>query len=156
MSRIFLQPEFGWNHYRRTCSFSLPNENSESSYSPSIDLNIHSKTGNANFLVGYNIINDYPFLLGAFAGVSFTGTYRTDYSMESSQSFSKTDLALNYSGIIGLSINISRIYFDLRYEMRLPDDYLYLKDIPDFPDFYQNVKIKKNEAILSFSCGVMF
>jgi len=153
--RIFLQPEVAWNEYRRICSFSLPIENSDNYY-PSVDLDIDSKTINTNFLVGYNIVQDYPFLFGFFVGSSFIGTCKTNYSMESEKSFSKIGLSLNYSGFLGFSINISRIYFDLRYEMSLPDANLILSDIHDFPENYQNVKIKKRESILSFSCGVMF
>ena len=154
MKRIFLQPELGWNHYRRTCSFSFPVEET-ASYRPTTDLNINSKALNANFLVGYNIVGDYPYLLGFFAGTSFIGTYRTDFSMEWEKSLSKTDLFINYSGILGFSINISKIYFDLRYEMCLPNENLNLKDIPDFPDNYHNIKIKKTESFLSFSFGIM-
>jgi len=155
MNRLFMQPELGWNMYHRSCAFSIPIPNSNSYYSP-VDLKIDSKAINANYLLGYNIVSDYPFLFGVFVGSSFTGTYHTNYSLESNNPYTKTGLQLNFSGIIGLSINISRIYFDLRYESSLPNANLKLKTIPDFPDDYQNVKIKKTEAILSFSCGVMF
>ena len=155
MDRMFLQPELGWNHYRRTCSFSLPVEET-ASYYPAVDLNINSKALNANFLVGYNIVSNYPFLFGVFAGPAFTGTYRTNYVMGQEKTFPETDLFINLSGILGFSINISKIYFDLRHEMCLPNTNLHLKDIPDFPESYQNIKIKKTESFLSFSFGIMF
>jgi len=154
-NKMFLQPEISWNEYNRTCSFSLPIENS-ANYYPAVNLNINTKTVNPNFLVGYYIVKDYPFLFGAFAGVSVIGTYHTNYSMEWEQSFFKNGLSLNYSGILGFSINISKIYFDLRYEMTLPDGRLNLKEIPDFTEQYQDISLKKTEAILSFSFGVMF
>lgn len=155
INRVFLQPEVAWNEYHRTCSFAFPIENSNS-YFPSINLNINSKAVNTNFLVGYNIVYNYPFLFGFYFGSSFIGTYGTNYSMGTGKTFTKTGLLLNYSGILGFSINISRIYFDLRYEMSLPNADLAIKDIPDFPEDYQNVKIKKMEDILSLSFGVMF
>jgi len=155
IDRFFLQPEIAWNEYRRTCSFSFPVEGANSIYPP-INLDINSKNISTNFLVGYNIINDYPFLFGAFFGSSFTGTFRTNYSMETDKTLSKTGFSLNYSGILGFSINISRIYFDLRYEMCLPNADINLKNIPDFPENFKNVKIKKNESILDFSVGMMF
>jgi len=156
INRVFLQPELGWNNYRRACSFSIPVESGDNYYYPSIDLDMDSKVINSNFLVGYNIVNDYPFLFGVFVGSAFTGTYRTDFSMNSEESYLKTGLFLNYSGILGFSINISRIYFDLRYEISLPDANQTLSEIPDFPENFHNVKIKKKEAILSFSVGIMF
>jgi len=154
INRIFLQPELAWNEYNRTCSFPLPFENYDGYHQPS-DLNINSKVINTNFLVGYNIIHDYPFLLGIYAGSAFIGTYKTNFSMEQGESLTKTGLSLNYTGILGVSINISKIYFDLRYEMCLPNANLNLKGVPDFPDNYHNVKIKKTEAFLSFSFGIM-
>jgi len=154
-NRFFLQPEIAWNEYRRTCSFSLPIENSTNYYSPT-DLYICSKAATTGLLAGYNIVSDLPFLFGVYAGSDFIGTYHTDYSMDPEKTFTKTDWMLNYSGILGFSINISRIYFDLRYEMCLPNANLTLSDISDFSEFYQNVKIKKTESVLSFSCGVMF
>ena len=156
MKRIFLQPELVWNEYNRTCSFSLPFENNEG-YSYPSDLNINSSSINANFLAGYNIVYDYPFLFGIFTGVALAGTYQNKYSLEfePKELYIKKDLLFNITGIIGISINISKIYFDLRYEMGLPKD-LILREIPDFPERYHNVKINKTESILSFSCGVMF
>ena len=155
LSRMFLQPEVAWNEYRRACSFSLPNEDTNSYYSP-IDLDVDSKAINTGLLVGYNIVHNYPFLFGFYIGSSFIGTYQTDFSMGNEKWFHNNDWSLNYSGIMGFSINISRIYFDLRYEMSLPDADLGLKDIPGFPNNYNNVRIKKTEAFLSFSFGVMF
>ena len=151
LNRIFMQPELAWDNYRRTCSFSLPVENSDNYYPP-VNLDMNSRAINTNFLVGYNIVHDYPFLFGVFTGVSFIGTYRTDFSTESVNSFSKTGLSVNYSGILGFSINISRIYFDMRYEMSLPNANMALNAISE----YQDVMIKKTEAVLSFSFGVMF
>jgi len=155
MNRMFLQPELGWSNYRRSCLFSIPVEESNTSSLP-VNLNIDSKVVKSIFLAGYNIVHDYPFLLGFFAGSSLSGIYHTGYSMESDNSFSEKDLSFNYSGIIGFSINISRIYFDLRYEMGFPNANLNMRDIPGFPEYYHNVRIKKREEILSFSFGVMF
>jgi len=155
INKIFFQPELSWNDYRRTCSFALPIENS-TDYYPSVDLNIHSQTANANFLVGYNIVHDYPFLFGIFAGASAIGTYRTDYSIDAYKKYLKPNLLVNYSGILGCSINISKIYFDLRYEMTVPITNFNLNEISDFPENYQNISIRRTEAILSFSFGVMF
>ena len=156
VKRIFLQPELAWNEYNRTLSFSLPSENYEGYYQPS-ELNSNSSTISANFLAGYNIVNDHPFLFGIYAGAALKGTYLNNYSLElePEELYTKKDLFLNFSCILGVSVNISKIYFDLRYEMGLPND-LILRGIPDFPERYQNVKLKITESILSFSCGVMF
>jgi hypothetical protein len=156
LNRFFLQPELSWNEYNRTCSFPLPFENNEG-YSQPFDLDIKSKVINTNFLAGYNIVYDNTFLFGIYTGFSLNGTYRNYYStkLEPDESFVNKEFSLNFTGILGLSINISKIYFDLRYEMGLPEN-LSLKEIPDFPERFQNVKLKLTESILSFSCGIMF
>ena len=154
LDRIFLQPELAWNEYNRTCSFSLPLENSNSYHQPS-DLNINSKSINTNFLVGYNIIRDHPFSFGLYIGSAFIGTYQANYSIGTDELYNKSDLSLNYTGILGVSINIHKIYFDLRFETSLPNANLNLSGIPDFPERFHDVRIKKTESILSFSCGIM-
>jgi len=155
MNRLFLQPELEWNSYYRSFAFSLPMP-AGNSYYPPVNLYVDSKAINTSFLVGYNIVSNMPFLFGIYGGTSLKGIYRTDFSTDNEQSFPKTDLLLNNSGIIGISINISKIYFDLRYELNLPENNLYLKEIPDFPENFHEVMIKKTEAILSFSFGIMF
>jgi hypothetical protein len=154
LNSVFLQPEIAWNKYRRNYSFALPAENANG-YLPATSFDLNSDAINAHFLVGYNIINEAPYLLGFFAGTSFIGAYKTRYS-STIDSFSNDKLTLNYAGILGFCINISNIHFDFRYEFNQPNTNLDFGKLSGSPDSYRNVVLEKNENILSFSCGLMF
>ena len=153
IKNFFLQPEVAWNRYNRSCSFSVPNENI-SYYYPASVLNIESKSLNTNFLLGYHIVKDNPYLFGVYGGTALIGTYKTKYSIEN-EIYTKNNISLNYTGIFGFSINISKICFDIRYELCLPNSNMNLNGISNIPEKFQDIKIKKIESILSFSCGIM-
>ena len=154
LQSIFLQPEIAWNNYRRECSFALPAENTNG-YLPATSFDLNSKAVNVNFLVGYNIVDDRPYLLGFFIGTSFIGTYKTNYSSNIDH-FSNDKLRLNYAGILGFYINISNIHFDFRYEFNRPNTNLDFGEVSGSPYSYRSIVLEKNENILSFSCGLMF
>lgn len=156
IKQSFLQPELAWNYYRQGVSFTLPVPNSENEFSSPIYADIASSVIRGNFLVGYNIVNNYPFLFSAYLGSSFSAKYNTKYSIRLSDDFEDKEFYLRSSGIAGFSIVIAKIYFDLRYEINLPDTDLDFYDISGFPDNYKGLKLKKNENIISFSCGLLF
>jgi hypothetical protein len=154
--RVFLQPELTWNYYLQECFFSLPIEDTENEYYPETKLDIDSRSLNANILFGYNIIKSNPFLFNFYIGTSFKGIYSRDYDTNFGRKFSENEVLLNYTGIVGLSLNISKLHFDMRYELNQSNTNLDLSKIPDFPEKFHGVTLKKNENILSFSCGIMF
>jgi hypothetical protein len=157
VKRLFLQPEIAWNYYRMGASFSFPIENAtNTSYASPTYLDVNSSTIRTNFLVGYNVVHSDPFIFSAFIGSSFAGTYKTQYTTSMDEDYSNIDIHVKYSGFGGFAIIISKIYFDLRYEINQPNTNLNLRDIPEFSEKYQGISLKKNENILNFSCGLIF
>jgi hypothetical protein len=154
--RIFLQPEISWNYYRMGISFSLPAENEENTYMPPTYMDINSKAIRGNFLTGYNIVNNGPFIFGAFIGSGFAGIYDTQYATRVDEDYSNKDIRIKYVGFGGFSISISNIYFDMRYEINQFNSNLNFNDISGFPERYRGVELKKNENILNFSFGLIF
>jgi hypothetical protein len=157
--RVFIQPELEWCHYRQSCYFSLPVdiENSEDDeYYPTIRLNINTRSFNANILLGYNVIKSKPVLFNFYTGTSFKEIYNRYYKTNFFHDYSEINPFFNYAGILGLSLNISKLHFDMRYEFNQSNTDLALRDIPDFPEKYHGITLKKNENIISFSCGIMF
>lgn len=155
-SHVFLQPEAVWNFHRQKCGFMLlPDPHDQDTYLPkSLDINMDAV--NTNLMVGYNMINDKPYLCNIYLGASLKWTYRIKYEIADDHSYSgKSDFS-RYAGVIGFSVTISKLYFDFRYEINRPDTNLDFSKIPDIPEQYQSVFLEKNENILSFSCGVMF
>jgi hypothetical protein len=156
IKRIFLQPEIAWNYYRMGISFDLPIKNEENKYESPTYMDINSKAIRGNFLTGYNIVSNGPFIFSAFVGTGFAGVYDTQYTTSLDEDYSNKDIRIKYVGFGGFAIIISNIYFDVRYEINQPNSNLNFDDISGFPERYRGVDLRKNENILNFSCGLIF
>jgi hypothetical protein len=155
LSRVFVQPELSWNLYRQGFSIStFPDETN--SIGTAGNISSDSYSGNVTTLIGYNIVRNGPFCLNFVAGPSFKYTYRTNYKMRDEDNFTDKKTHYNYAGVVGFSVNISKIYFGIRYEFNKPNSDIYFNNIPDRPESLNGVFIRKNENALGFSCGVIF
>jgi hypothetical protein len=154
-SHVFLQPETIWNFHQQKCSFMLPDPNNEGAFFPkSVDINMYAV--NTNLLTGYSIIKNKPYLCDIYLGAALKWIYKMKYEITEEHNYSGKSDFFCYAGVIGFSVNISKFYFDFRYEINQPDTDLDFNQIPGIPQTYQGVFLEKNENILSFSCGVMF
>jgi hypothetical protein len=151
-SKLFMQPEIAWNYHQQKCGFMIPDANTHSIKALDIDMD----AVNTNLLLGYDIIKEKPFLFSIYAGASFKWTYKIKYKISEDNNYSGKSDFLCYAGILGFSANISKFYFDFRYEINQPNTDLDFSDIPDIPEAYKGVVLEKNENVLSFSIGMMF
>ena len=65
----------------------------------------------------------------------------------------------NFSGVVGLSVNISNIFFDFRYEVGLHNmvrSVTFDKSQTEMPYDAQDISLKRRRNVLSFSVGVIF
>jgi hypothetical protein len=154
-SHVFMQPEVIWNYHRQRCGFMLPNPNNRELSLPKA-LDIDMDAVNTNLLMGYSIIKNKPYLCDVYLGASLKWTYKIKYEITEEHRYSGKSDFFCYAGVIGFSVNISKLYFDFRYEINQPNTNLDFSKIPDIPEAYQGVFLEKNENILSFSCGIMF
>jgi len=154
-SKLFLQPEVTWNYHQQGCGFMIPDSNTPNTYLPK-SLNIDMDALNTNMLLGYNIIKNKPYLFDAYIGASLKWTYRTRYKITDEQIYSGESDFFFYAGVVGFSVNISKLYFDFRYELNQPNTNLDFNNIPNIPEAYRGVFLEKNENVLSFSVGMMF
>jgi hypothetical protein len=155
LGRFLMQPEFTWNTYNQYLSFSTTDTDN---YDHLTEIMRKSYSFNMNMLVGYNIIKEGPFLLNMAIGPSVKYIYKMDYEINKNN-YAVTDpqyIHYKYSGIIGFAIIIAQSYFDIRYELNLPDTDIHLDEIPDIQESIKNIYIHKNENILSFSFGLIF
>jgi hypothetical protein len=154
--RLLLQPEFAWNTYNQSLSFSIAD--ADGTYVHLTEISGKFYSFNMNILAGYNIIKDGPFLLNIAAGPSVKYIYKIDYEINKNNYTDKEPeyFQSKYSGIIGFAIIISNYYFDIRYEINLPDTDIHLGEIPDVPRSLKEIYIHKNENILNFSFGLIF
>lgn len=154
LDRLFMQPEAEWSLYEQELSYSLPEEND---YSPTL-LSIKTQVAKVNVLVGYNMIKTGPFLLNFVIGPSFRDQFISHYDrtvvvnsgLQNKKSYYSTN------GITGITINIAKVHFDVRYEVSLFNSNISFDEIRDRPESLAGISIHKKENILSFSCGWMF
>lgn len=155
LDKFFMQPEFEWARYKQNCVFALPISLEENTYEKPQTLNVKENTANVYVLVGYHIVKNGPYIINAYLGGGGRLNYKTKYELRNTP-FTDKDNRYNYSGIIGTSMNIGIIHFDIRYHFNFPNTNIKLSEINGAPDNYKDISFKKNENILSFSCGVMF
>jgi hypothetical protein len=151
---LFLQPEIGISKNNRDLTFLLPT--GDGGHISTV-LSAKTNTAKVNVLLGYNLIKNGPFLFNIIAGTSLGYNYKTWYSSSLIESqFSEDTPYYNTNGIVGFTINITKVYFDIRYEMSLLSTNTKFDKIPNKLQSFNGMVINKNENILSFSCGVMF
>ncbi|MDR0680986.1 MAG: outer membrane beta-barrel protein [Dysgonamonadaceae bacterium] len=144
LDRIFMQPELEWSLYRQKISFS--SENSDKLFS------MKTQAAKVNVLAGYYFTKNGPFLFSFICGSSFHYYFNTSFNTSFQ---SKTPHFVPY-GLAGFSINISNIYFDVRYGISFFNTNISFDEIPDIPESLKGISLDKKENILNFSCGLIF
>jgi hypothetical protein len=154
LDRFFIQPEVGWSTLNKEIMFSFPSEPTPAQV---FELSLHTQTANVNGLIGYNITKTGPFVFNIITGSSLRYKFDTRYSVAYPKSeYRDSNPIYNAYGVIGFSMNISNVHFDIRYAISMFDIDMYFNDIADKPEWMENVVFHKTENLLGFSCGVMF
>lgn len=166
--RHFLQPEISYNINRCNITFEKPlPENAASGALPeeaSITSSIHSI--DIPVIYGYNFVKEGPYSLAVFGGpkVRYIWDRKSDIDFEN---FDQVNIRerlrpLNLSFTVGVSVTISRVFFDFRYDMGLHNiSQSVTYDIPaDNNAADENTKneirFHRRDNVLSFSFGVFF
>ena len=156
--RHFLQPEISYHINRCNITFEkplpegaapgkLPEEASIASSIHSIDIPV---------IYGYNFIKEGPYSLAVFGGpkVRYIWDRKSDIDFEN---FDQVNIRerlrpLNLSFTAGVSVTISRVFFDFRYDIGLHN---ISKSVTcDKPD--DGIRFHRRDNVLSFSFGVFF
>mgnify|MGYP001514443904 CR=1 FL=1 len=168
IDRHFLQPEISYNINRCNITFEKPlPEDAASGARPeeaSITSSIHSI--DIPVIYGYNFIKEGPYSLAVFGGpkVRYIWDRKSDIDFEN---FDQVNIRerlrpLNLSFTVGVSVTISRVFFDFRYDMGLHNiSKSVTYDIPaDNNAADENTKneirFHRRDNVLSFSFGVFF
>lgn len=115
-------------------------------------------------LYGYNIIKQGPYGLSVFGGPKIKFIWGK-YNKISFDNFDQEDISeelfpLNISATVGVGVNISRIFFDFRYELGLNNisKSITHENTPSNTTEQNTDKIifDRRESVLSFSLGFMF
>ena len=158
----FLQTELSYNVSKG--SVSIPNSLDNAAL---IDNNALVKTDihsiDIPLLYGYKFIDSYPygmaFFLGPKAAYIWEKHSESEYSGFYQQQIYEEIRPLSFSGVVGLAVNVSNIFFDFRYEIgvhNMVKSVSYAKELTDAPYDTQDISVKRRRNVLSFSVGVIF
>jgi hypothetical protein len=144
LGRVFMQPEFGWSLYKQKFSFSSENSNKL--------FSMKTQAVKVNVLAGYYFTKNGPFLFSFICGSSFHYYFNTSFNTSFQD---KTPHFIPY-GLAGFSINISKVYFDIRYGLSFFNTNINFDEITDKPASLEGISLNKKENVLNFSCGLIF
>lgn len=115
------------------------------------------------WLYGYKFVDSYPYGLSFFVGPKVAYVWerhsKSEYSGFYQQNITEEIKPLYFSGVIGLAVNVSNIFFDFRYEIGLHDtvkSVSYDAAQTNAPYNEQDILLKRRRNVLSFSVGVTF
>lgn len=162
ISRHYIQPEASYQVSRSEITF-----DKLGSQHPEVEpdyASIHAEIHSIEFpvLYGYNIIKKGPYGLSVFAGpkAKYLWKKKNEITFEN---FEQKDMQeelhpLCLSAVLGVGVNISKIFFDFRYEQGLTNisKNVTYDNMPAPKDESNHIIFRRREAILSFSLGVMF
>ncbi|NDV64538.1 porin family protein [Bacteroides sp. 224] len=159
----YIQPEIAYQYSKCQVTFDklgAQHHELEPDYA-SISSKLHSIE--LPVLYGYSIINRNPYGLSVFIGPKFKYLWNKKNKIEFEnfdQELEEELRPLNISITAGLAVNISKIFFDFRYEHGLNNiskgiSYVhYNQEISE--KTASNMTFKRRENVLSFSFGMMF
>jgi len=168
-NRHFLQPEISYNINRCNITFERPLPARDSTRPRSVEASITSSIHSIDFPViyGYNIIKEGPYRLAVFGGpkIRYIRNKKSDITFDN---FNQENIReqlhpFNISFTSGVSVTISRIFFDFRYDIGLHNiskrvTYNTLTDEHNSTDetAKYGIHFKRQDNVLSFSFGVLF
>lgn len=163
MKRHYLQPEIAYNISKSEISFDklgAQHPDIEPDYA-TLRSTIYSF--DIPLLYGYHIVKNGPYGLALFAGPKF----RYIWQKKNHITFDNFDLKdiseelypINFSITVGVVINISRVFFDFRYEQNVHNiskSVTYESTTSDGGSKTNFIKLNRREQALSFSLGLFF
>lgn len=163
MKKHFIQPEVSYNVSKCEITFDKLGSHHpdiEPDYASVISI-IHSI--DFPMLYGYNVVKEGPYGMSIFAGPKL----RYIWGKKNEITFENFDqkgiyerlYPFNLSAVIGVGVNISRIFFDFRYEQGLHNiskSVTYDNINSDGSTGVSNITFRRRDQVLSFSLGVIF
>lgn len=158
----FIQPEFSCNITQGSISVPLTLANSELLQENAL-IKKKITTLDVPVLYGYKFIDVHPYGMAFFIGPKISWVWKQHSSSEFTgfyqQEITEEQYPLQYSGVIGLAVNVSNIFFDFRYEIGLHNSIrsmTYNTTTTESPHNEGEIRLQQRKNILSFSVGVIF
>ena len=158
----FFQTEASYNITKGSISIEKSTENIDLLQNNAlVKTTIHSF--DVPLLYGYKFVDIDPYGMAFFIGPKVAYTWekhtKNEYSGFYQQNIIETIRPFNFSGVVGLAVNVSNIFFDFRYEVGLhyiSDGVSFNQNVTDVLYDEQKITMKRRRNVLSFSLGVIF
>ncbi|MDY5353398.1 MAG: porin family protein [Bacteroides pyogenes] len=113
-------------------------------------------------LYGYNVVKKGPYEMSVFIGSKFRYLWRKKSEIQF-KNFDQKEVVeelhpLNASIVVGIGVNISRIFFDFRYEqgvVNMSKSITYSYEQTDKATGVNPIIFKRRDSALSFSLGLL-
>ena len=163
MKRHFIQPEFTYNVNKGEMSF-----DKMGSVHPAVEPKYAAIKSSLHclelpILYGYNIIKRDPYSLSVLVGpkVRYILQKQSKLRLESDNQIDLDEklYPLAFNMVAGISVSISKVYFDFRYEQgvhNISKSIGYTNQNPTNPVNLQQITLKRREQVISFALGVIF
>ena len=163
MKKHFIQPEISYNVSKCEITF-----DKLGSQHPDIEpdyASVVSRIHSIDFpvLYGYNIVKQGPYGMSIFAGpkLRYMWGHDNEITFENfdQKGISERLYPLNISAVVGVGVNISRIFFDFRYEQCLHNiskSVTYENINSDGSVGVSDIVLRRRDQVLSFSLGFIF
>lgn len=163
IKKHFLQPEISYNISKCEITF-----DKLGSQHPDIEPQYASVTSTIHsidfpLLYGYHVVKQGAYGMSLFAGpkVRYIWGKQNEITFENfdQKGIHEELYPFNVSAVVGVAVNISRIFFDFRYEQglfNLSKSVNYDSINPDGSIGVSSITFKRRDNVLSFSLGVIF
>lgn len=147
IKKFYIQPEVSYSITKGKVEFI---QSDQSTY---VDLDMEVSSVDLSALFGYNTVKEAQYGLGVFAGLKTRVSSRAKVKYLGMGNTDK-DFFYNTYITVGLGVNISRLFFDFRYDIALKENEMTIS--PILSQTYGEVKMVHKANILGFSIGIMF
>ena len=163
MKRHFIQPEISYNVSKCEITF-----DKLGSHHPDIEPDYASVTSMIHsidfpMLYGYNVVKEGPYGMSIFFGpkLRYIWGKKNEITFENfdQKGIHERLYPFNLSAVIGVGVNISRIFFDFRYEQgvhNISKSVTYDNIHSDGSTGVSTITFHRRDQVLSFSLGVIF
>ena len=155
----FIQPEFSCNITQGSVSIPSTLANSEILKENAL-IKKKMTTFDLPILYGYKFIDVHPYGMAFFVGPKVTWVWEkhcsTEFTGFHQQEIKEEQYPFQYSGVVGLAVNVSNIFFDFRYEQgvgNISKSIVYDNINSDGSTGVSNITFHRRDSALSFSLG---
>jgi hypothetical protein len=156
--RRFLQTEVSYNIDRAGMSFNKSQSTSSNSVA-SVSSSIYSF--GLPILYGYDVVRQGPYTMAVFIGPKLEYVYKSnvDFINFDQQNIQEVLNRLNGAIVAGISVNISKVFFDFRYEQEVRNiskSITCTQQTSTGGTEAGNIEFHRRQSCLSFSIGIFF